>query len=488
MEVDNVCKCCIAEFAVRPTDSPADVRIKRTLVPVVISASVLVGFYFLWALASAQYYAYALSCAVYLAASSIFLFRALSSSTRHPLSLYVEIFVVLSVVCFITVDLSASSVLTTPGWPLVIICLDTLLVYDIPRTLPMIVGMTLLYFVSERAESAFRFGVYDAIRNMNNMDVFVCDCASPPCAGGFDSIMGLINNATIFLLDFYFTRAFANGMNTQLRRVNASVEVAAEVAAALARYDIEGAGRSIARGGKDLPKELVNAYTRLLSNLQSYRDYLPDTLLMQSDDGGVTNVPPPATGGGEVEVGMVFTDIQSSTALWEDCPEGMYEALHTHNATLRAVAMQHHGYEVKIIGDALMLAFASAENAVRFGAVAQSRLVHSEWPSELCEHKLCRRVDGPGGLPLWHGLRVRIGINWGPVQAELNPVNGRFDFFGTTVNTASRVEAALRHGGLTGVTKAVLDAVGQHAMGTFFTASLGDRELKGVAQPVPMYV
>eukprot|EP00756_Hemistasia_phaeocysticola_P021871 Hpha_TRINITY_DN15800_c4_g1::TRINITY_DN15800_c4_g1_i1::g.186986::m.186986 len=131
------------------------------------------------------------------------------------------------------------------------------------------------------------------------------------------------------------------------------------------------------------------------------------------------DVPPPI----KDEAGMVFTDIQSSTALFEAYPQEMYEALLTHNAVLRAVAIQHQGYEVKIIGDALMLAFAEAINAVKFGADAQFGLVQSSWPSDLCEHPLCRRVEEPQGVPLWHGVRVRIGINWGPVQATLNPVS-----------------------------------------------------------------
>ena len=62
----------------------------------------------------------------------------------------------------------------------------------------------------------------------------------------------------------------------------------------------------------------------------------------------------------------------------------MSQALRTHNATLREVAAAHDGYEVKVIGDAFMLAFARAVDAITFGVEAQQRLVESEWPGSLC--------------------------------------------------------------------------------------------------------
>eukprot|EP00756_Hemistasia_phaeocysticola_P028239 Hpha_TRINITY_DN16166_c9_g1::TRINITY_DN16166_c9_g1_i1::g.4411::m.4411 len=278
----------------------------------------------------------------------------------------------------------------------------------------------------------------------------------------------------------------------QERRERSGIGVALEIAAALVRYDVDGAERAIdSTEAGDLPDELVRTYQLLLLNLRSYKDYLPEAIFNdERDKESRPSVMPPALGqeGWEVEVGMVFTDIQSSTALWEAHPNEMYDALRTHNAALRDVAAEHHGYEVKIIGDALMLAFAKASDAVHFGAEAQLRLVLSEWPPALCESGLCCRVDGVDGVPLWYGMRVRIGINWGAVQAELNPVNNRYDYFGATVNTASRVEAALKHGGLTGVTQAVLDEMGEAVGEGLFIAPMGEKELKGVAKPVAIHV
>ena len=79
-------------------------------------------------------------------------------------------------------------------------------------------------------------------------------------------------------------------------------------------------------------------------------------------------------------------------------------------------------------------------------------------------------------------MGIRIGINYGPVVAVRNEVHGRHDYFGSTVNVASRVEASLEKGGLTGVTQAMLDAVGGAdfltTMGATFR-SMGKKTLKG---------
>eukprot|EP00756_Hemistasia_phaeocysticola_P026494 Hpha_TRINITY_DN16066_c3_g5::TRINITY_DN16066_c3_g5_i1::g.119891::m.119891 len=95
-----------------------------------------------------------------------------------------------------------------------------------------------------------------------------------------------------------------------------------------------------------------------------------------------------------------------------------------------------------------------------FGVEAQLRLVQSEWPASLCEHPLCSPQTGPRGEILWHGIRVNIGISWGPAQREKNSLTQRYDYTGSTVTAACSVLSALGHGGLTGVTQAVVDAVG----------------------------
>ena len=49
---------------------------------------------------------------------------------------------------------------------------------------------------------------------------------------------------------------------------------------------------------------------------------------------------------------IVFTDIQESTALWEQVPDAMRVALEQHHTLLRHYIAEHDGYEVKTEGAA----------------------------------------------------------------------------------------------------------------------------------------
>eukprot|EP01061_Rhynchopus_euleeides_P001263 TRINITY_DN1089_c0_g1_i7.p1 TRINITY_DN1089_c0_g1~~TRINITY_DN1089_c0_g1_i7.p1 ORF type:complete len:521 (+),score=144.37 TRINITY_DN1089_c0_g1_i7:56-1564(+) len=103
-----------------------------------------------------------------------------------------------------------------------------------------------------------------------------------------------------------------------------------------------------------------------------------------------------------------------------------------HNEVMREACLDHEGYEVKTIGDAFMVSFNDPASALGFALAVQSRLMKRKWPPAL-------------ELPE-AGMVVRIGINYGPTIAEENPVTGRVDYRGGTVNLASRVEAKAKGG------------------------------------------
>eukprot|EP01060_Flectonema_neradi_P001983 TRINITY_DN11209_c1_g1_i1.p1 TRINITY_DN11209_c1_g1~~TRINITY_DN11209_c1_g1_i1.p1 ORF type:complete len:1081 (+),score=128.65 TRINITY_DN11209_c1_g1_i1:355-3243(+) len=165
----------------------------------------------------------------------------------------------------------------------------------------------------------------------------------------------------------------------------------------------------------------------MVRRLKEFRAYVPTAVLQ-----GVnvpSDIPVPPSG----EVGIVFTDIEGSTALWDLDNAAMNIALEQHNEIIREACAANNGYEVKTIGDAFMIAFESAEDAVKFSVQAQQAISVAGWPSELC---------------LRDGLRVRMGSQFGHVILEENPLTSRADYRGTTVNMAARLESKSKGGAL----------------------------------------
>ena len=95
-------------------------------------------------------------------------------------------------------------------------------------------------------------------------------------------------------------------------------------------------------------------------------------------------------------VALVFTDVEGSSVLWERLDAAFKPCLDVHDGVLRGCITAHGGYEVKTEGDAFMVAFSSAADALAFCVSAQEGLAGVEWPMELAE-----------------GMRVRMGVHVG---------------------------------------------------------------------------
>jgi len=139
---------------------------------------------------------------------------------------------------------------------------------------------------------------------------------------------------------------------------------------------------------------------------------------------------------------IVFTDIKNSTLLWETNPVAMRAAIKVHNNIMRRCLRTIGGYEVKTEGDAFMVAFLSAEDALKWSLAVQVQLLEADWPKEILESPDGRETRGENGLLLFKGLSVRIGIHLGQPVCEKDPVTGRMDYFGPPVNRAARVNGA----------------------------------------------
>ncbi len=116
-------------------------------------------------------------------------------------------------------------------------------------------------------------------------------------------------------------------------------------------------------------------------------------------------------------VTFLLTDVEGSTARWEDDPEGMAELMARHDAVLADAIESHEGRLLKARGegDASFSVFARSSDAVAAALGAQRALV---------------------GM----GLPVRMAVHTG--EAEVR--DG--DYYGRTVNRASRLRSIARAG------------------------------------------
>lgn len=149
------------------------------------------------------------------------------------------------------------------------------------------------------------------------------------------------------------------------------------------------------------------------------------------------------------DVSLVFTDIKSSTLLWENYPVAMRAAIKMHNEVMRRHLRLIGGYEVKTEGDAFMVAFPTVTSALLWCFTIQSQLLEVPWPHEILSSNVGQEVNDAEGNCLFRGLSVRMGIHWGQPVCETDPVTRRMDYFGPMVNRAARISAVADGGQIT---------------------------------------
>lgn len=140
-------------------------------------------------------------------------------------------------------------------------------------------------------------------------------------------------------------------------------------------------------------------------------------------------------------ISIVFTDIKSSTNLWEMFPSAMRSAIKLHNEVMRRQLRRIGGYEVKTEGDAFIVAFPSATSALLWCFAVQAELLEVTWPSEILSAMPGQPIFDKDNTLIFKGLSVRMGIHFGDCVSELDPVTRRMDYFGPMMNKASRISA-----------------------------------------------
>ena len=334
-------------------------------------------------------------------------------------------------------------------WPVLLVLLNFMFTLPTGKFHSSLVFLLSVMWVLVTAlESRFRVGLYDVPflpsqeMRRDRVNAF-WQCEVLPCASAHTSFSQDFVAILVFGVCFATSRGFAESLFKERDTMNQTISIVETVATLLAGYDVDTVASLLDENRGKLPADMYEALRMLEQNLRSYQPYLPAALFDRAAvvDSKVQRgvaVPP----GGE-EVAIMFTDIKSSTDIWESSHTAMRTALSLHNEVVRALAAEFCGYEVKTIGDSFMLAFHSLAEGAHCALRMHEDLLAVEWPAALLEIPICRRRHA-----LWGGLTLRIGLNSGPVTAEQNTLTGRMDYFGHTVNVASRLESVCTPGAL----------------------------------------
>ncbi len=167
------------------------------------------------------------------------------------------------------------------------------------------------------------------------------------------------------------------------------------------------------------------------------------------------------------DVTLLFTDLKGSTALYERIGDlNAYMQVQRHFERLLDVTVRRNGAVNKTIGDAVMAAFPTPADAVI------AALEMREAAEELNRGRPKR------------DFILKIGIHRG--AAIVVTLNDRLDYFGQTVNIASRVQN-LAGGDEICLTDEVRQAPGVEAALAGYPVRVAEAELKGVDQATPVY-
>jgi class 3 adenylate cyclase len=175
-----------------------------------------------------------------------------------------------------------------------------------------------------------------------------------------------------------------------------------------------------------------------------------------------------ASHGEEVrDMTFLFTDLTDSTAMYERIGDAQaVDAVRIHLETLEAATRRHGGTIVKTIGDAVMAAFPDPAAAVGTALEMFARLERFEKAA-------------------WSHYDLKVGLHRGPAIAVSS--RGRTDYFGQTVNLASRMVEALAHGGEIVMTEETYHGEGVESLLEGRDIRLEQAVVKGVAGSVTVH-
>ena len=159
---------------------------------------------------------------------------------------------------------------------------------------------------------------------------------------------------------------------------------------------------------------------------------------------------------------IMAADVAGYSRLMEQDEGGVLASLkQRRKVVLEPLVAEHQGRIVKLMGDGVLVEFASAVNAVACAVELQKQMAIAN--------------DKAVGD---HHMLLRIGINLGDVVVEEG------DIYGDGVNVAKRLEEMAEPGGVV-ISRKVYDETGRKLALTY--DDLGERSLKNIMTPVRVY-
>ena len=160
-------------------------------------------------------------------------------------------------------------------------------------------------------------------------------------------------------------------------------------------------------------------------------------------------------------VTLLFTDIEGSTKALHALGPAYPEALARHRALVRAACTRYDGREVDTQGDAFLVVFARASDAIAAAAEAQRSLSAEPWPE--------------GGT-----IRVRMGVHTGEPDIDDE------GYVGIDLHLAARICSAA-NGGQVLISRATRDLAGDEPLPGAAFRDLGEHRLKDFERPERLF-
>eukprot|EP01060_Flectonema_neradi_P018907 TRINITY_DN2586_c0_g1_i2.p1 TRINITY_DN2586_c0_g1~~TRINITY_DN2586_c0_g1_i2.p1 ORF type:complete len:604 (+),score=85.91 TRINITY_DN2586_c0_g1_i2:45-1856(+) len=172
-------------------------------------------------------------------------------------------------------------------WPMMLLNLDLLILCKVPAgVISTCLFSLLLWMAVTVVEDSRRFGLYDIdIPGMPSYAtrIELCTCEHPPCPiGELDGALRMCFFSFVILLQFYFMTKVSQALNAEKDRVGASVKTTNNIARYLRQYDLRRAGAILEEERDVLPSGLLEAFHTLISNLERYKPFLPQSCFAEA--------------------------------------------------------------------------------------------------------------------------------------------------------------------------------------------------------------